>query len=125
MPSQILFKAILLVAFALLGLLLVVPKPNTRGRAVRRLTLFLLLVAGAVFIVRPDFLTALANLVGIGRGTDLVLYALVVLVIGNMVAARRTAMGQSRDITDLARTLAISQAPDPNSFEINDSSSSE
>lgn len=117
MPSQVLFKAILLVAFAVLALLLVVPKPNTRGRAVRRLTLFLLLIAGAVFVVRPDLLTALANLVGIGRGTDLVLYALVVLVIGNMVAARRTALGQGRDITDLARTIAISQAPDPNSLE--------
>ena len=114
MASQIIIKVILLLAFGLLAVLLLVPHPNTRGRAVRRIMLVLLLLAAVVFVIMPQWLTSIAHLVGIGRGTDLVLYALVGLVVGNMVAARRTAISQNRDITQLARNLAITQAPDPN-----------
>ncbi|WP_276697758.1 DUF2304 family protein [Propionibacterium acidifaciens] len=114
MVSQIIIKVILLVAFALLAVLLLAPRPDTRGRAVRRIMLVLLLVAAVVFVIMPQWLTAIAHLVGIGRGADLVLYALVVLVVGNMIAARRTALSQSRDITQLARAVAIARAPDPN-----------
>ncbi|WP_316668454.1 DUF2304 domain-containing protein [uncultured Propionibacterium sp.] len=114
MTGQIVIKIILLLAFALLAMLLLVPRPNTRGRAVRRIMLVLLLVAGIVFVIMPQWLTAIAHLVGIGRGADLVLYALVVLVVGNMIAARRTAISQNRDITQLARAVAIARAPDPN-----------
>ncbi|SYZ32515.1 DUF2304 domain-containing protein [Propionibacterium australiense] len=124
MANQIIIKVILLLAFGLLAVLLLVPRPHTRGRAVRRIMLVLLLLAAVVFVIMPEWLTSIAHLVGIGRGTDLVLYALVVLVVGNMVAARRTAISQNRDITQLARNLAITQAPDPNELFGSDSDES-
>lgn len=125
MPDQLIIKIILLAVFVLLAILLLVPRPDTRGRAVRRIMLVLLLVAAVIFVIMPQWLTRIAHLVGIGRGADLVLYALVVLVVGNMVAARRTALSQSRDITELARRIALTEAPDPNDLPSPETGASE
>jgi hypothetical protein len=47
----------------------------------------------------------------VGRGTDLLLYGLIVVFIGNSILMQRRHRMIERQITDLARALAISQAP--------------
>lgn len=47
---------------------------SNHGRASQRLVFFGFLVLVAVAVLWPDSATAVANLVGIGRGADLVLY---------------------------------------------------
>ena len=52
---------------------------RARSRCARRLALSVLIGLGAaVAIMFPPLVTRLANLVGVGRGTDLVLYGFVV-----------------------------------------------
>jgi hypothetical protein len=50
--------------------------PGALSLATRRLAFTGTLVAAAVAVVAPRLVTAVARLVGVGRGTDLVLYSL-------------------------------------------------
>ncbi len=70
----------------------------------------LLLLAGIVLVVFPDWLTAIANLLGIGRGTDLLLYALAVVFVGHLIASKQNQVERNRKFTELAREIAISEA---------------
>jgi hypothetical protein len=67
-----------------------------------------LLAFGA--ILRPDLTTALASLVGIGRGADLVLYLFCVcFILAGFYLYNRFQRMESH-ITDLARQLAVRDA---------------
>ena len=95
------------------GLLLVV---FLRGRntmpfqAGKKLLLGLFVLVFAVAVVFPDTLTAVANVLGVGRGADLLLYALVVAF---FFVALNTYL-KFRDLelrnTRLARRIAIMEA---------------
>jgi hypothetical protein len=67
---------------------------------------------GGVMVLRPDLSNALARLVGIGRGTDLVLYL-------GLIAGLFTAFSQYRQhrkleimVTELIRHMAVENAVD-------------
>ena len=82
-----------------------------RGRNRRALLLELLaFVVGAFFIAFPDRATALAHLVGIGRGVDFLLYPLVIWLVRESLLTRRLRQEDSERLTQLARAVAISQA---------------
>jgi hypothetical protein len=83
-----------------------------RSPAVAILTI-LIATAGIYFIWVPEHSTQLAELVGIGRGVDLILYIWVCLslvVLLNLHLKLRTHMEL---ITTLARKLAIAEALPP------------
>jgi len=69
---------------------------------------FWVLAIVAVWV--PDFLTHLANLVGIGRGADLVLYVSVVIVFYFIFRIILRLEKIERNITKLTRQKAISEA---------------
>lgn len=76
--------------------------------------LFLIFVAFGVYIVlRPDDLTWLARRVGVDRGTDLLLYALVVAfsftTIGTYLRFKESELRYTR----LARAIALQNAEPP------------
>jgi len=80
-----------------------------RSRAIAVLTV-LIATAGMYFIWIPEHSTQLAELVGIGRGVDLILYIWVcisLIVLLNLHLKLRTQMDL---ITALARKLAIADA---------------
>lgn len=86
---------------------------NAHHLAIRRL-LLLVFAAVAVFsIFFPVVLSGVAQTLGIGRGTDLVLYALIVsfMVFVASTAQRHRRMEQA--VTRLARRLALDEAPRP------------
>jgi len=86
---------------------------NARHQAVRRILLTVFALAAALSVFFPALLTRLANLLGIGRGTDLVLYALIVFFMIYMAtSSQRTRQLESR-ITKLARRIALDEAPKP------------
>ena len=65
---------------------------------------------GLVFVWVPDLSTALANLLGVGRGADLLFY---VWIVASMLIAfnlHLTCRRLSRDLGQLARTLAVEAA---------------
>ncbi len=82
MLTQIIF----LLALVGIGIYLLRSEPSARHLALRRLTVLIALLAGAVVILSPGWLTAVANLVGVGRGTDLLLYLSILIGILGMAA---------------------------------------
>jgi hypothetical protein len=66
--------------------------------------------AGVVFAVEPDWTTMIANAVGIRRGTDLLLYLLVLAVLQGFLVMYIRIQRLRRDITVVVRELAILQA---------------
>ncbi|MCL2465327.1 MAG: DUF2304 domain-containing protein [Micrococcales bacterium] len=105
-----LIKILLLVAIAGVVLLLGRSTTNARHMAFRRLFLIAFAAAAAGAILFPPALTRLARLLGVGRGTDLLLYVLVVTFIGSLAMQSRRAFEMSRRITLTTRRLAILEA---------------
>jgi hypothetical protein len=67
-------------------------------------------LAAAVAIARPPLLQSLANLLGIGRGTDVLLYGLVfVFLATSFFLYSRTVLLQ-RQVTELIRRYALDNA---------------
>lgn len=79
-------------------------------QASKRIALVLFAVANVYAVMRPDDLTALAHVLGVGRGTDLVLYALVVAFMAGMFSMYQRFREVDRRFTELARTVAIREA---------------
>ena len=69
-------------------------------------------VAGAVFIVFPDRATALAHVVGIGRGVDFLLYPTVIWLVRESLLSRRHRIESAERLTHVVRELAIARAAD-------------
>jgi len=82
-----------------------------RGKNRRALLLELMaFVVGAFFIVFPDRATALAHVVGIGRGVDFLLYPLVIWLVRESLLTRRLRQEDSERLTQMARAIAIAGA---------------
>jgi hypothetical protein len=96
----------------LAGILLYAWTEYRRSPAVALLTVFVA-SAGIYFVWMPEHSTQLAELVGIGRGVDLILYIWVcisLIVLLNLHLKLRT---QMELITTLARRIAIADAQPP------------
>lgn len=78
--------------------------------AIRRMLYGVFVLVAVLSILFPQWLTWVANLVGVGRGTDLLLYALVLMFLVFVYTQSRRNAAQQRSITLLARTLALLQA---------------
>jgi hypothetical protein len=79
-------------------------------QASKRVGLVLFALANVYAVMRPDDLSAIAKLVGVGRGTDLVLYALVVAFMAGMFSFYQRFRVVDRRYTELARTVALREA---------------
>jgi len=51
--------------------------------------------------------------VGVGRGTDFLLYALVIAFLAQILSSFRRNSARERQITHLARRIALDNAPEP------------
>ncbi len=78
--------------------------------AIRRLLMALFVLVAILSILFPQWLTWVANLIGIGRGTDLLLYALVIAFFAFVYAQRRHNLAAQRQVTLLARRVALLEA---------------
>lgn len=105
-----LIQIVLLVSIGLVALLLGRSTSSARHMAFRRLFLLLFVVGSAAAILFPGVLTRVANAVGVGRGTDLLLYILVIAFIGSLAMASRRATEQGRKLTLVTRALALQEA---------------
>ncbi len=79
-------------------------------QASKRVALVLFALVNIYAVMRPDDLSALAKLVGVGRGTDLLLYALVVAFMAGMFSFYQRFRVVDRRYTELARTVALREA---------------
>lgn len=109
-------KALLVAGILLFGYVSVRGRPSARHLALRRGLAGLVLIFGIVAVVVPGAVTAVAHVVGIGRGADLVLYVLAVsFLLASAIFLQRLSDLERRYV-ELARRVAIdeaSKAPSP------------
>jgi hypothetical protein len=98
---------ILIIPLALIILLLVV---KLRNRTFHRLAFIAIVLLGIVFVIYPNLTNSIAALLGVGRGTDLILYFCIVAGILAMLFL----YGKQRKIqetqTEIIRSVAIAMA---------------
>ena len=68
-----------------------------------------MVLAGIIAVLWPDLTTVAANAVGVGRGTDLVLYLLVMVFAYAALTTAQKIHRLQHDITVLTRELALLQ----------------
>ncbi len=84
-----------------------------RSQAVRRIGLVLFAALAIWSILVPETWTALAQFVGVGRGTDLILYALVVAFLSFTASTYLRYRRLEANLTNLARQVALDEAGPP------------
>jgi small membrane protein len=104
-PSQI------LLIIALLVFILYVFRLRTLF--LDRLFLLIFTVCGVLLVINPDLASRIANLFGIGRGADLLLYLFVIAGLFFAVGISTENKRQQRQITELVRHIAIANASHP------------
>ncbi len=104
-----------LLILAALGFGLLVLREQTPGHrlALRRIAGIVVVAAGIVAVLWPDLTTTVANTIGVGRGTDLLLYVLVMVFAYTAVATAQRIHRLERSITVLTRELALSRPLSP------------
>lgn len=85
-------------------------RASLRGQARRKLLAALTVVFGAVAVVFPDTLQALADAVGVTRGTDLLLYVLALVIIYLVGSTSVRFREQESRMVRLARQVALAEA---------------
>lgn len=83
---------------------------GARYLAIRRILLVLFMAFAIASIFRPDAWTGLAHRVGVGRGTDLVLYSLVIAFLGFVMRSYTRSRSMEIQITRLARRIALDES---------------
>lgn len=86
---------------------------GARAQAIRRVGLVLFATFAAVSILFPAVWNRIASFVGVGRGTDMVLYALVVAFLSYVVTTYLRFRDLETNYTRLARRIALSEAKRP------------
>lgn len=106
-------KVLLLLAGAALVAFFVANRRKARAKAGVKIGFVLFVVFMVYAVIRPDDLTWVANRLGVQRGTDLVLYALVMgfafVTVSTWVRFREQELRYAR----LARTIALADAVRP------------
>jgi hypothetical protein len=104
MTHHIVVKALLIAIFVFFALVVLLPTGGARRSAIRKLSLLALLGLAVL---------AVANAVGVGRGTDLLLYGLIVVFMGSSVSTAARSRLAERQITEIGRRIALLEADKP------------
>lgn len=112
--GQLAIKILLIVAFAAFAVFLMLPGRGARHLAIRRLAMVVVLAVTVVAVAFPVTINNVAHFLGVGRGTDLLLYGLIVVFVGNSILTQRRHRLIERQVTELARIVAIDRAVVPN-----------
>jgi hypothetical protein len=99
----------LLLSFLLGAILIYALAERQRSPVVGALALAVA-VAGLYFVWMPAHATALAELAGIGRGVDLIIYTWVVISLLLLLNLHLKLRAQTEALTGLARAIAIGDA---------------
>lgn len=102
---------VIIVAAALLLAFYALNRRNTySGKASKKIALVLLALAMIVAVLFPNMTTIVANMLGIGRGADLLLYSMVLVFIFYVLNNYLKQQDQRDMLFRIARRLAIMEA---------------
>jgi small membrane protein len=85
-------------------------RASLRGQARRKIVAVLTVIAGVVAVIFPNTLQDLADLTGVTRGTDLLLYMLALVIIYLVGSTSVRFREQEARLVTLARQVALSDA---------------
>ena len=108
-----LIKVVLMLGIGAAALVLLRGYSGARHQAIRRLLLLAFTVLAGASLLAPQLWTAAAELLGVGRGTDLLLYLTIVAFLGYVATSYLRFRDLQRQITALSRRLALDEAPPP------------
>ncbi|PYI39813.1 DUF2304 domain-containing protein [Arthrobacter psychrolactophilus] len=106
---QIVVQIVLVLAVIIVSLALMRGGSNARHLAIRRIMLVLFACVAALSIFFPGLLSQLARFFGIGRGTDLVLYGLIVSFLVFMATTYQRFRHMETTATKLSRRIALDE----------------
>lgn len=109
----IIVQIVLVLAVVMVALALMSGGSNARHLAIRRILLMVFAAAAAFSIFFPEILSAVAAFLGIGRGTDLVLYATIICFFVYMATTYQRFRSMEISITKLSRRLALDETEKP------------
>ena len=110
---QIVVQIVLVLSVVIVSLSLLRGGSYSRHLAIRRIMLVLFACVAAFSVFFPEMLTQVARFFGIGRGTDLVLYALIVSFLVFMATTYQRFRHLETTFTKLARRIALDEAEKP------------
>ncbi|MDO4685027.1 MAG: DUF2304 domain-containing protein [Corynebacterium sp.] len=113
MTGTIIMQVLLLLATAFLVLYFLANRRKARAKAGVKIGFLLFILVAVWAVIRPDDLTIVANLVGVSRGTDLLLYGLVVAFMFTTISAYVRFREQELRYARLARAIALRNAVRP------------
>ncbi|MDO4242211.1 MAG: DUF2304 domain-containing protein [Actinomyces sp.] len=113
MSSQIVIQTVLITVIAAVGWMMLRSPGGARHQAGRRLVTLTFVLFAIIAVAMPSLTTTVAHWVGVGRGADLLLYALVAAFLVQLLSSFRRQAAQERKITRLARRIALDDAPEP------------
>ncbi|WP_417508299.1 DUF2304 domain-containing protein [Microbacterium sp.] len=110
-------QLLLIAAIVTLGIVVMRKTGADSHLALRRIFMMLFVLAAILSVLFPQWLTWVATLIGVGRGTDLLLYALVVIFLVFVYTQYRRNTVLQRQLTLLARKIALVEAQQVESTE--------
>ena len=111
--SRIIIQVLLIAAVGVTGWMMLRSPSGARHQAGRRIVTLTFVIFAIVSIAVPAVISRIAHFVGVGRGTDLLLYVLVIAFLLQILSSFRRNAALERQITRLARRIAIDNTPDP------------
>jgi small membrane protein len=106
----VIIKVLLLVGLAGAAILLLRGRRSALGLLLRRSMAIVAILIGGLAVLFPDAVTMVANAVGVGRGTDLVVYALCVVFLFVTIAQNLRITELHDRTVELARKHALLEA---------------
>jgi UDP-2-acetamido-3-amino-2,3-dideoxy-glucuronate N-acetyltransferase len=103
-------QAILLILILALGILVL---RRSHSRLTGRIVMILFIIILSLFVLFPDITTWIANLVGVGRGTDFLFYTFALFVLYALSLTYLRLRDQDKKITQATRSMAIQTARQP------------
>jgi hypothetical protein len=109
--GQFAIKAVLLAAIVGFLVMFIRGQHGVRMQASKKLAFFAFLVLNAWAVIRPEDTTWVAkHIFGIGRGVDLLLYAMIVAFVFAIINFYLRLRESEQRVTELARAVAIRDA---------------
>ncbi|MEH3078344.1 MAG: DUF2304 domain-containing protein [Quadrisphaera sp.] len=108
--ESVLIKALLMVGIGVVALLFVRGHSTARHQAMRRVAVVGFVCLSIASLLFPQTWQSAASLLGVGRGTDLLLYATIIAFLGFMVTTYLRTRDLQRQVTVLSRRLALDEA---------------
>jgi small membrane protein len=103
----VIIKVLLIAAAMAFGILILREKPTGSQQALLRMAGIGVTMLGIVAVLWPDTTVWAAELVGVKRGTDLVLYIFVMTFLFTTLASFQRMHRLENKLTDLAREVAL------------------